>query len=161
MVNLNTNYTFCVKHYSQCTIFGVEIIKHFALFFQEIYAGDKKITRPPVALVVPNINSATSIFWWGTQKKFFFNIQKSDKISKYISALSWTSRCDTMFSTNRCLLLGCQVILDVKSSPDLLRTFSNDRVRHDLACGDHQLLHVQEVPRLQQLNNHSQLHLGE
>ena len=39
---LNTHYKFCVKHYSQCTIFGVEIIKHFALFFQEIYAGYKK-----------------------------------------------------------------------------------------------------------------------
>ena len=35
---LNTHYKFCVKHYSQCTIFGVEIIKHFALFF----AADKK-----------------------------------------------------------------------------------------------------------------------
>ena len=42
---LNTHYKFCVKHYSQCTIFGVEIIKHFALFFQEIYAGDKKKLR--------------------------------------------------------------------------------------------------------------------
>ena len=39
---LNTHYKFCVKHYSQCTILGVEIIKHFALFFQENYAGDNK-----------------------------------------------------------------------------------------------------------------------
>ena len=39
---LNIHYKFCVKHYSQCTIFGVEIIKHFALFFQENYAGDNK-----------------------------------------------------------------------------------------------------------------------
>ena len=54
---LNTHYKFCVKHYSQCTIFGVEIIKHFALFFQEIYAGDKKNYAPPVALVAPNISS--------------------------------------------------------------------------------------------------------
>ena len=36
--------------------------KAFCVVFQEIYAADKKFTRPPVPLVPPNINSGREIF---------------------------------------------------------------------------------------------------
>ena len=53
---MNTNQTFCVKSTRNVPYLGLKLYSILHCF-QEIYAADKKFTRPPVPLVPPNINS--------------------------------------------------------------------------------------------------------